>query len=54
MDIDTQFQEVKEHTYETVEGIDSNDDSKCTKNKHFRKNPPLARNTTEDYKIKIC
>ena len=37
MDIDTQFQEVKEYTYETVEGIDSNDGSKCTKNKHFRK-----------------
>jgi hypothetical protein len=33
MDIDTQFQEVKEHTYE----IDSNYGSKCTKNKHFRK-----------------
>ena len=37
MVIDTQFQEVKEHTYETVEEIDSNDGSKCTKNKHFRK-----------------
>ena len=37
MDIDTQFQEVKEHSYETVEEIDSNDGSKCTKNKHFRK-----------------
>ena len=37
MDIDTQFQEVKEHTYETVEEIDSIDGSKCTKNKHFRK-----------------
>jgi hypothetical protein len=37
MDIDTQCQEVKEHSYETVEEIDSNDGSKCTKNKHFRK-----------------
>jgi hypothetical protein len=31
-----------------VEEIESNDGSKCTKNKHFRKDPPLARNTTED------
>ena len=31
MAFDTQFQEVKEHTYETVEEIDSNDGSKCTK-----------------------
>jgi hypothetical protein len=37
MDIDTQSQEVKEHTYGTVEEIESNDGSKCTKNKHFRK-----------------
>ena len=37
MDIDSQFQEVKEQTYETVDEIDSNDGSKCTKNKHFRK-----------------
>ena len=29
-DIDTQFQEVKEHTKETVEEIESNDGSKCT------------------------
>ena len=36
MDIDTEFQEVNEHTYETVEEI-ANDGFKCTKNKHFRK-----------------
>ena len=30
MDIDTQFQEVKEHTKETVEEVESNDGSKCT------------------------
>ena len=35
MDIDTQFQEVKEHTKETVEEIESNDGSKCTKIKNI-------------------
>ena len=36
MDIDTEFQEVNEHTYETVEEI-ANGGFKRTKNKHFRK-----------------
>jgi hypothetical protein len=39
MDIDTQFQEVKEHTKETVEEVESNDGSKCTKINISEKGP---------------